>query len=165
MLETIGALARRSVERRRAVLALVDARRPARSARGAEVEELVQPLAWLEDDPDVTVLRQDCGNGFVGGIEAVHHGTHGATRNRVVDWVNAHRLGAVVVTGAYTDAAVMDFVVTMLAARDHGLMPTLRDIVVLEPATAAHPKLPTHHMALYFMASRGAVLAGELTGA
>ena len=64
----------------------------------------------------------------------------------------------------------MDFVLTMLSARNHGLMPTLQDIVVLEtatatyhlpleavdglglPATAAHPKLPAHHMGLYFMA-------------
>jgi hypothetical protein len=59
-------------------------------------------------------------------------------------------------------------------------MPTLQDIVVYEracatydlpsaraealglPATAAHPKAETHHMGLYFMASRGAVLASEL---
>jgi hypothetical protein len=60
-------------------------------------------------------------------------------------------------------------------------MPTLRDIVVYEPATAtydlpiakvqeiglpasaAHPQIETHHMGLYFMASRGALLASELT--
>ena len=30
------------------------------------------------------------------------------------------------------------------------------------PATAAHPQAHTHHLGLYFMASRGAVLASEL---
>ena len=58
----------------------------------------------------------------------------------------------------------------------------LRDIVVLEPAcatydlpleaatalglpaTAAHPKAETHHMGLYFMASRGAIIADTVTG-
>ena len=31
------------------------------------------------------------------------------------------------------------------------------------PASAAHPQTETHHMGLYFMASRGALLASELT--
>ncbi|MFZ1426031.1 MAG: isochorismatase family protein [Geminicoccaceae bacterium] len=182
MIEETSRLVRGFVDRRRAVLALVDARCPGRSPAGGDAEKLVPELAWLGDEPDVTILRTDCVDGFVGGIEAVHHGTHGATRNRVVDWVNAHRLQTVLVAGMCTDVAVMDFVLTMLSARNHGLMATLQDIVVLEPATAtydlsrqaaadlglpptaAHPKLPTHHMGLYFMASRGAILAGELTG-
>ena len=59
-------------------------------------------------------------------------------------------------------------------------MPGLRDIVVFEPGcatydmsreaataiglpeTAAHPQHVTHHLGLYFMASRGALLADEL---
>jgi hypothetical protein len=74
----------------------------------------------------------------------------------------------------------MDFVLTMLSARNHGLMPTLADIVVYEPGcatydlprevalsldlpkTASHPQALTHHLGLYFMASRGAVLASEI---
>ncbi len=179
MIEETGRLGRLFVDRRRAVLSLVDGRQP---AAGGDAAQLVPALAWLEDEPDATILRTDCVDGFVGAIEAVHHGTHGATRNRVVDWVNAHRLQTVLVAGMCTDVAVMDFVLTTLSARNHGLMATLLDLVVLEPATAtydlprqataglglpptaAHPKLPTHHMGLYFMASRGAILAGELTG-
>ena len=59
-------------------------------------------------------------------------------------------------------------------------MPTLQDVVVYEracstydlplaatkelglPPTAAHPKARAHHIGLYFMAARGAVLASEL---
>ena len=61
-------------------------------------------------------------------------------------------------------------------------MPTLKNVVVFEPGcatydlpadsvrelglpeTAAHPQAPAHHIGLYTMAARGAVLAGELGG-
>ncbi len=100
-----------------------------------------------------------------------------------MDWVTAHRLRSVVAVGICTDICVMDFVLTMLSARNHGLMPTLKDIVVLEPAcatydlpraaaeglglpaTSAHPQTATHHLGLYFMASRGAVIASSLAEA
>jgi len=74
----------------------------------------------------------------------------------------------------------MDFVLTMLSARNHDMTQTLADIVVYEPGcatydlprdtavslglpeTSAHPQDLTHHLGLYFMASRGAVLASSL---
>jgi hypothetical protein len=173
--ETDG-LARRFVERRWPVLAFVGTHVPDGPHGGGA--ELVPELAWLEDEPDATVLRKDCVDAFVGAIEPVHHGTHGTSRNRVVDWVNAHRLASVLVTGI----CVMDFVLTMLSARNHGMMPTLRSVVVLEPATAtchprrgvgsdlgppetaAHPDPAMHHIELYLMASRGAALADRVTG-
>ena len=188
MVEETDRLARRFVERRWPVMAFLDTHEPGRPEppypphceRGTGEEELVPELAWLTDDADVTLIRKDCINGFVGSIEAVHHGTHGTSRNRVCDWVNAHRLRSVVTVGICTDICVMDFVLTLLSARNHALMPTLRDVVVLEPAcatydlpreaaeglglpaAAAHPQAHTHHMGLYFMASRGAVLASVL---
>ena len=73
-----------------------------------------------------------------------------------------------------------DFVLTMLSARNHDLMPGLADIYVHAgacatydlpretaeglglPPTAAHPQALTHHMGLYFMASRGARLVGAV---
>ncbi|MFO1038712.1 MAG: isochorismatase family protein [Geminicoccaceae bacterium] len=155
---------------------------PPHCERGTGEENLVAELAWLAEEPDVVLVRKDCINGFVGAIEPSHTGRHGTSHNRVVDWVNGHRLTTVLTTGICTDICVMDFVLTMLSARNHGLMPTLKDIVVYEPGcatydlpveitetlslprTAAHPKHHTHHMGLYFMASRGAVLAGELIG-
>jgi nicotinamidase-related amidase len=153
---------------------------PPHCERGTGEENLVPALAWLEDCGCATLLRKDCINGFVGGIEPIHHGAHGACRNKVVDWVTAHRLRSMVAMGICTDICVMDFVLTLLSARNHGLMPTLGDLVVLEPATAtydlplavagelglpptaAHPKAETHHMGLYFMAARGARLASAL---
>ncbi len=192
MVERTDALARRFVDRRRPVLAFLDTHEPGKPEppypphceRGTGEEELVPELAWLAENPDVTLLRKDCINGFVGAMEATPiRGAHGATHNRCVDWVNGHRLQTVVAVGICTDICVMDFVLTMLSARNHGLMPTLKNIVVLEPACAtydlpletarglglpdraAHPQAETHHAGLYFMASRGAVLAKDLVGA
>jgi nicotinamidase-related amidase len=123
----------------------------------------------VQDENAATLVRKDCINGFVGAIQ-IDGG------NRVVDWVNENELKRLLVVGICTDICVMDFVLTMLSARNHGLMPTLEEIVVHSggcatydlprdvaaslglPDTAAHPQMPTHYLGLYFMASRGAIL-------
>lgn len=189
MVERTDALARRAVETGWPILALLDTHDPGKPEppypphceRGTGEENLVAELAWLEDEATATIVRKDCINGFVGAIEPVFHpGAHGCFHNRIVDWIVAHRLESLVVTGICTDICVMDLVLTLLSARNHGLAPTLRDIVVLEPACAtfdlpkataermglppssAHPQAETHHLGLYMMAARGAVLAGSL---
>ncbi|MCB1885549.1 MAG: isochorismatase family protein [Geminicoccaceae bacterium] len=187
MVEETDRLARRFAEYRRPILAFLDTHEPGvpeppyppHCERGTGEEDLVPELRWLEDCNEATLIRKDCINGFVGAIEAAYRG-HGLSHNKAVDWVNRHRLESVLVTGICTDVCVMDFVLTLLSARNHRLMPTLKDIVVVEPATAtydlpqaaaaglglpetaSHPKAPTHHMGLYFMASRGAVLADHI---
>jgi hypothetical protein len=98
----------------------------------------------------------------------------------VVDWVNRHKLSQILTVGICTDICVMDFVLTFLSARNHDLMPSLKDILVYEAgcstyhlpretaedlglaAHAAHPQDVTHYMGLYFMASRGAQLVGKV---
>ena len=181
--------ARRFTERRWPILAFLDTHEPGKAEppypphceRGTGEENFIEDLAWLEDHSDITLIRKDCINGFVGAIEPTFK-AHGTSHNKCVDWVNAHRLDCIITVGICTDICVMDFVLTMLSARNHALMPTLEDIVVLEPAcatydlpldvakglglpeTAAHPKAETHHMGLYFMASRGAILAERLEG-
>ena len=107
--------------------------------------------------------------------------------NRLVDWIRHHKLEAVVVTGICTDICDLDLVVTLLSARNHhfGATPMLgglKDVVVYEPAcatyhlpaeaarslgfpeTATHPQAETHHVGLYVMQSRGAVIADALEG-
>jgi nicotinamidase-related amidase len=190
MVEQTDRLARRFADEKRAILAFLDTHQsgkpeppyPPHCERGTGEENLVPELDWLEDCGCATLIRKDCINGFVGGIEASFvGGAHGQHHNKVVDWINNHRLDSVITVGICTDICVMDFVLTLLSARNHGLMPTLEDIVVYEPGTAtydlpraaaeqqglpptaAHPKAETHHMGLYFMASRGALLASELT--
>jgi hypothetical protein len=116
---------------------------------------------------------QGCINGFVGAIRA-------DGSNAVVDWIVEHGLRQALVVGICTDICVMDFVLTLLSARNHGLARPLEDVLVYERgcatydlsravaeqlgygATAAHPQAPTHHMGLYFMASRGARLINRV---
>ncbi len=187
MIEETDRLARRFADQKRPILAFLDTHQsgkperpyPPHCERGTGEENLVPQLAWLESSPHAILLRKDCINGFVGGIEAATK--HSMHHNRVVDWINVHRLDAVVTVGICTDICVMDFVLTLLSARNHGMTPMLEDIVVYEPGTAtydlplaatgerglpptaAHPKAEAHHMGLYFMAARGAILASELT--
>ncbi len=147
---------------------------PPHCEAGTGEEELVPELAWLEQDPNTTLVRKDCINGFVGAIRP-------DGSNAVVDWVNGAGLERLLVVGICTDICVMDFVLTLLSARNHDLMPSLKDISVYAsgcatydlpravaeglglPKTAAHPQELAHHMGLYFMASRGAEIVGKVS--
>jgi nicotinamidase-related amidase len=146
---------------------------PPHCEAGTGEENLVPELAWLEGDANATLVRKDCINGFVGAIRP-------DGSNAVVDWVNKAELRRLLVVGICTDICVMDFVLTLLSARNHDLMPSLKDISVYArgcatydlprdvavglglPATAAHPQDLTHHLGLYFMASRGAEIVGDV---
>lgn len=146
---------------------------PPHCEKGTGEEDLVPELAWLEQDANTTLVRKDCINGFVGAIRP-------DGSNAVVDWVKAGGLRRLLVVGICTDICVMDFVLTLLSARNHDLMPSLESISVFAggcatydlpkdvalglglPETAAHPQDLTHHMGLYFMASRGAEIVGEV---
>ncbi len=147
---------------------------PPHCERGTGEENLVPELEWLEADANATLVRKDCINGFVGAF--AKDGS-----NRVIDWVNRHGLRRILVVGVCTDICVMDFVLTLLSARNHDMMPSLTEILVYEGGcatydlpkavaedlglgpTAAHPQDVTHYMGLYFMASRGARLVNEVT--
>jgi nicotinamidase-related amidase len=147
---------------------------PPHCEKGTGEEELVPALRWLDGTPGVTLVREDCINGFVGAT-----GPDG--RNAVVDWVNGNGIENVLVVGICTDICVMDFVLTMLSARNHGMMPTCHEIFVYAdgcatydlpkavarqlglPETASHPQDLTHHMGLYFMAARGARIVGTVS--
>ncbi|MFA6020686.1 MAG: isochorismatase family protein [Rhodospirillales bacterium] len=176
-------LARLFLARGQPVAAFLDTHVPGRAEppypphceQGTGEENLVPALTWLEKEPGATLIRKDCINGFVGAIDLE------TGRNRMADWVNQARLEAVVVVGICTDICVMDFVLTLLSARNHGMMPSLKDVVVYAqgcatydlplpaaktlglPPTACHPQAETHHVGLYLMASRGAVLAHQIT--
>jgi len=146
---------------------------PPHCEAGTGEEDLVPELTWLGQDPNATLVRKDCINGFVGAIRP-------DGSNAVVDWVKTHKLQRVLVVGICTDICVMDFVLTFLSARNHDLMPTLKDISVHaggcatydlpkevvktlgQPETADHPQDLTHHTGLYFMASRGAEIVGDV---
>ena len=179
--EETDRLARAFSERALPVLAFLDTHVPGKAEppypphceAGTGEEDLVPALEWLAADDNTTLVRKDCINGFIGA-------TLPDGRNRVVDWVNEHAIEQMLIVGICTDICVMDFVLTALSARNHGMMPTLTDILVYEPGcatfdlpkavaedlgyggTAAHPQDVTHYMGLYFMASRGARLVSEV---
>lgn len=142
---------------------------PPHCEKGTGEEELVPELKWLEEEQAATLVCKDCINGFVGAFRP-------DGGNSMVDWVNENGLVRLLVVGICTDICVMDFVLTTLSARNHGMMPTLKDISVYAagcstydlprevakelglPETVAHPQDATHYLGLYFMASRGAEL-------
>lgn len=146
---------------------------PPHCIKGTGDEELVPALAWLTGTPGVTILDKDCINSFVGAIQP-------DGRNLLLDWIVDNQLEAIIYTGICTDICVMDAVLALLSARNHGIAGKLRDVVIFEPAcatydlpravaddlslppTASHPQALAHHLGLYFMASRGAVIASDL---
>lgn len=146
---------------------------PPHCEAGTGQEELVPELKWLEQDPNTTLVKKDCINGFVGATRA-------DGSNSVVDWVRDNAITDLLVVGICTDICVMDFVLTSLSARNHDMMPGLKDIFVYDKgcstydlpraiaekkglgAAASHPQDITHYMGLYFMASRGAQLVNEV---
>eukprot|EP00249_Psilotum_nudum_P009375 c21891_g1_i1 orf=311-1099(-) len=132
---------------------------------GSGEEELVPALQWLENDKNTLIVRKDCINGFIGA-------TRQDGSNHVVDWVKSNQIQMLLVVGICTDICVLDFVVTVLSARNHGLLPPLADVFVHSEACAtydlpreaaatingafAHPQGLTHYMGLYLAKSRGA---------
>jgi nicotinamidase-related amidase len=178
--ETV-ALARRFEGEGWPVLAFLDTHVPGKAEPpypphceiGTGQENLVAELEWLGAARNATLIRKDCINGFIGAIQP-------DGSNLLLEWIAGNGLKSVLVVGICTDICVMDFVLTLLSARNHGMAGGLEDIVVFEPAcatydlppsvardfglpeTAAHPQRQAHHVGLYLMASRGAVLAAEL---
>lgn len=137
-------------------------------------EEQIDPdLAWLPDEPQVTVVRKDCINGFVGAID------RDTGHNAFCEWVKSTGVRTLLVTGDCTDICVSDFVVTALSARNHGLLTAASPddraryvdditglrVVVLTGACETfdapgfHEREAAHHVGLWLMASRGALLA------
>ncbi|NES71282.1 MAG: isochorismatase family protein [Okeania sp. SIO2D1] len=175
-------LARTFVERGWPVLVFLDTHEPGKPEppypphceKGTGEEELVPELKWLHDNPLATLVPKDCINGFIGSIDVE------TQRNVLLNWINEYKLEALVVVGICTDICVMDFVVTILSVRNHGLVPTLKDVAVYDkgcatfdltaemaakeglPKTAIHPQKVSHHVGLYTMAERGAFIASTI---
>lgn len=144
---------------------------PPHCLQGSGHDDLVPALTWLTDR--ATIIPKDCINGWIGADRP-------GQPNQVAQWAKRHQLARLLVMGICTDICVMDFVLTALSARNHGLLDPVREIWVFEPGCAtydlpltvarqlglpdatAHPRSATHHMGLYFMASRGAQLASHM---
>ncbi|CAM6095307.1 unnamed protein product [Calypogeia fissa] len=137
---------------------------------GTGEENLVPELTWLESDKNTQLMRKDCINGFIGAFQ--EDGS-----NVVVDWIKKHQIESLLVVGICTDICVLDFVLAILSARNHGMLPPLQNVFVYSKACAtydlplqvakdigapSHPQDLTHHVGLYVAAMRGANLVNSL---
>ena len=180
MVSETNRLAHSFIEQGMPVLAFLDTHEsgkpeppyPPHCERGTGEEELVPELKWIEKEQLVTLVHKDCINGFIGSFQP-------DGSNSIIDWVKENRVKNVLVVGICTDICVMDFVLTMLSARNHGMLQGLNEVVVYDkgcstydlprdvvkeiglPPSTSHPQDLTHYMGLYFMASRGAQLVNS----
>ena len=72
------------------------------------------------------LVRKDCINDLVRATGVGAIGLNG--RNAVVDWVNINQIVNLLFAGICTDICVMDFVLTTLSARKHGMMPSCEEV-------------------------------------
>lgn len=190
MVRVSNALARQFADGGRSVVALLDTHEPGvaeppyppHCERGSGEELLIEELSWLPGHLFGLTFEKDCINGFIGLSERQN------SRNILVEWVNRMKIETIVVCGICTDICTSDLVTTLLSARNHKtddknpLMPSLREVVVHAtgnatydlprhvaeqiglPATAAHPAAIAHHIGLWTMQARGAIIASSVDG-
>ncbi|EPS74151.1 hypothetical protein M569_00604 [Genlisea aurea] len=141
---------------------------PPHCIAGTDESNLVPALRWLESEPNVKIRRKDCIDGFIGSID--EDGS-----NAFVDWIESNEVHLLLVAGICTDICVLDFVCSALAARNHGLVRPLEDVIVYSngcatfdlPSSTVHGALPhpqrfMHHVGLYIAKGRGAKIVSEV---
>lgn len=139
---------------------------------GSDESKLVPDLLWLENDPNATLRKKDCIDGFIGSYEK-------DGSNVFVDWVKSNQIKQVLVCGICTDICVLDFTCSVLSARNRGFLSPLENVIVASQACAtydlplhvakaskdlvSHPQELMHHVALYIAVGRGAQIASEVS--
>lgn len=180
MINESAALARLFCEKKLPIMAFLDSHQPNKPEdpypphciAGTDESNLVPALRWLENEPNVTIRRKDCFDGFLGSMEA-------DGSNVFVDWVKQNQIKNLLVVGVCTDICVLDFVCSTLSARNRGFLVPLEDVVVYSRACAtfdiplevarntkeglAHPQEFMHHVGLYMAKERGAKIANEVS--
>ncbi|KAJ3696847.1 hypothetical protein LUZ61_000552 [Rhynchospora tenuis] len=139
---------------------------------GSGEENLVPELEWLEKDPNATLKRKHCIDGFLFCTE--EDGS-----NAFADWVNNNEIKTVLVLGICTDICVLDFVSSALSARNLERVSPLEDVVIYSEGCAtydlpydaalkikgalSHPQELMHHMGLYIAKGRGAKIVNSVS--
>ncbi|KAL5556563.1 hypothetical protein UlMin_038799 [Ulmus minor] len=145
---------------------------PPHCIAGTDESKLVPALQWIENEPNVTIRRKDCIDGFLGSIE--EDGS-----NLFVDWIKNNQIEKILVVGICTDICVLDFVCSTLSARNRGFLAPLKDVIIYSLGCAtfdipvhvarnakdvtAHPQNLTHHIGLYLAQGRGAKVVSEVS--
>lgn len=180
MINESARLARLFCDKKLPVLAFLDSHQPNKPEEpypphciaGTDESKLVPALQWIENEPNVTIRRKDCFDGFLGSIE-----DDGS--NVFVDWVKNNHIKAILVVGICTDICVLDFVCSTISARNRGFLAPLEDVIVYSRGCAtfdvplhvarntkgalSHPQELMHHMGLYMAKERGAIIANEVS--
>ncbi|KAF2294219.1 hypothetical protein GH714_008388 [Hevea brasiliensis] len=172
MINESATLAREFCEKNWPVLAFLDSHHPNKPEEpypphcisGTDESNLVPALQWLEKEPNVTIRRKDCFDGFLGSIQD--------------DGSNVFcRLGEAQSDQNYI--CVLDFVSSTLSARNLGFLSPLEKVMVYSRGCAtfdvplhvarntkgalAHPQELMHHVGLYMAKERGAIIASEVS--
>lgn len=179
MVEESSKLARVFCDKKWPIFAFVDYHHPdvpeppypPHCIAGTDECKLVPELEWLEGEQNVTLRRKDCIDGFIGSTEK-------DGSNLFVNWVKTNQLKAVLVVGICTDICVLDFVCSVLSARNRGILALLEDVIVYSQACAtfdlplhvaetikdatAHPQDLMHHIGLYMAKGRGAKVVSDV---
>ncbi|KAK4490400.1 hypothetical protein RD792_001076 [Penstemon davidsonii] len=145
---------------------------PPHCIAGTDESKLVPALQWLQNERNVTLRCKDCIDGFVGSMEK-------DGSNVFVDWVKANEIKVLLVVGICTDICVLDFVCSVLSARNRGFFTPLEDVIVYSNGCAtfdlpvhvarnikgalAHPQELMHHVGLYIAKSRGAKVVSQVS--
>ncbi|EYU39298.1 hypothetical protein ABFS82_11G097300 [Erythranthe guttata] len=180
MVDESAKLAREFCDRNWPIYALLDSHHPdipeppypPHCIAGTDESELVPSLQWLENEPNVTLRRKDCIDGFLGSLEK-------DGSNVFVDWVKTNEIKVILVVGICTDICVLDFVCSTLSARNRGLISPLEEVIVYSRGCAtfdlpiniardikgslAHPQDVMHHVGLYMAKGRGAKVVSEVS--
>lgn len=180
MINESAKLARVFCDKKWPIMAFLDSHHPGKLEHpypphcitGTDESNLVPALQWLEREPNVTIRRKDCYDGYIGSME--EDGS-----NLFIDWVKTNQIKALLVVGICTDICVLDFVCSTLSARNRGFLTPLEDVVVYSQGcatfefpvsvakntkdTVAHPQELMHHVGLYMAKGRGAKIAREVS--
>ncbi|KAM0940133.1 putative nicotinamidase [Dioscorea sansibarensis] len=173
MVEEAARLAKVFCDKKWPIFALLDSHQPDKPEPpypphciiGSGEENFVPEIKWLEKEPNVTIKRKDCIDGFLASMEK-------DGSNTFANWVKTNEIKVVLVLGICTDICVLDFVCSTLSARNIRLVPPLQEVVVYSRGCAtydfpvhvarniegalAHPQNLLHHIGLYMAKGRGA---------
>lgn len=158
---------------------------PAHCECGSGEEDLVPEIADLQSRfPHQTIVfKKRCINGVIGTMRRTsnEHFDQLIAGNEIFACIDINQVEILVVVGICTDVCVLQFVQTMLSARNAGFMPTLKEVVVYEPGCATydlsletvqkngfpehmvHDQAIAHHMGLYLMQMSGAMISSKIT--